>query len=57
MAKSWPLAMKMGMCLFLKKYTNSKNFVITHTFDEKLTNAIYNVSWGSLVEYDILICP
>lgn len=50
MAKSWPLAMKMGMCLFLKKKkkTNSENFA--HTFGQKLTNAIYDVSWGSLVE-------
>lgn len=34
-----------------------ENFVIAHTFDQKLMNAIYNVSWSSPVEYDILTYP
>lgn len=33
----------------LKNKTKPENFVIAHTFDQKLINAIYNVSWGSLL--------
>lgn len=37
MAKSWLLAMKMGMCLFFLK---KKNFVIAHIFDHKLVPSV-----------------
>lgn len=53
MAKSWLLAMKMGMCLFLLK----RDFVTVHIFGHKPANAMCNFSWGSPVVVDILIYP
>ena len=45
MAKSWLLAMKMGMYLFLLK----KDFVIVHIFGHKPVNGMCDFSWGSPV--------